>query len=47
MVLQQLSLLLILCGGGVNAKLTLVGDGARWSATFFTARLARSGWEWN
>lgn len=38
-VLQQLYLLLVLCGG-VNAKLSLLGDGARWIATFFAERLA-------
>jgi hypothetical protein len=38
-VLHQLYLLLILCGG-LTAKLTLLGDGARWIATFFRERLA-------
>lgn len=38
-VLHQLYLLLILCGG-LTAKLTLLGDGARWIATFFCERLA-------
>ena len=38
-VLQQLYLLLLL-GGGLTAKLTLLGDGARWIATFFKTRLA-------
>lgn len=40
MVLRQLYLLLILCGGGVTAKLTLLGDGAQWIAAFFRQRLA-------
>lgn len=40
MVLNQLYLLLVLCGGGLTAKLTLLGDGARWIAKFFTERLA-------
>jgi hypothetical protein len=39
MVLQQLYLLLMLCGGGLTAKITLLGDGARWIATFFKERL--------
>jgi len=38
-VLQQLYLLLLLCGG-VSAKLTLLGDGARWIATFFKTQIA-------
>jgi hypothetical protein len=38
-VLQQWYLLLVLCGG-LNAKLTLLGDGARWIATFFKTQLA-------
>lgn len=38
-VLQQLYVLLILCGG-LSAKLTLLGDGARWIGTFFLKRLA-------
>lgn len=29
MVLQQLFLLLMLCSGGMQAKITLLGDGAR------------------
>jgi hypothetical protein len=33
-------LLLVLCGGGVSAKVTLLGDGARWIANFFQERLA-------
>jgi len=39
-VLNQRYLLLVLCGGGLTAKLTLLGDGARWIAKFFTERLA-------
>ena len=39
-VLQQLYLLLLLCGG-VYSKLTLLGDGARWIATFFKTQIAR------
>lgn len=38
-VLQQLYVLLLLCGG-MSAKLTLLGDGARWIAAFFKTRLA-------
>jgi hypothetical protein len=38
-VLQQLHLLLLLCGG-LTAKLTLLGDGARWIATFFKTPIA-------
>lgn len=38
-VLQQLYLLLLLCGG-LTAKVTLLGDGARWIATFFREWLA-------
>ena len=41
MVLAQLWLLLRLCGGGVRAKVTLLGDGARWIGHFFQERLAR------
>ena len=37
-VLQQLYVLLVLCGG-ISAKLTLLGDGARWIAQFFKERL--------
>ena len=37
-VLQQLYGLLVLCGG-ISAKLTLLGDGARWIAQFFKERL--------
>ena len=40
MLLQQLFLLLRLCGGGLNAKITLLGDGARWITRFFQERLA-------
>ena len=40
MVLQQLLLLLRLCGGGLDAKITLLGDGARWITRFFQERLA-------
>lgn len=40
LVLQQLFLLLRLCGGGVSAKVTLLGDGARWIERFFEDRLA-------
>jgi hypothetical protein len=39
MVLRQLLLLLSLCGG-LNAKITLLGDGARWIMRFFEAHLA-------
>lgn len=39
MVLQQLYLLILLCGG-TTALLTLLGDGARWIRTFFAERLA-------
>ncbi len=42
LVLPQLFLLLVLCGGGVSAKVTLLGDGARWISRFFQERLA--GW---
>ena len=42
MVLQQLFLLLVLCSGGMQAKITLLGDGARWISRFFQERLA--GW---
>jgi hypothetical protein len=40
LVLLQLWLLLRLCGGGLTAKITLLGDGARWIAHFFQERLA-------
>lgn len=40
LVLQQLFLLLRLCGGGLNTKITLLGDGARWITRFFQERLA-------
>lgn len=39
MVLRQLFLLLTLCGGA-QAKITLLGDGARWIIHFFQERLA-------
>jgi len=39
-VLAQLWLLLRLCGGGLTAKVTLLGDGARWIGHFFQERLA-------
>jgi len=39
MVLRQLWLLLILCGG-LQAKGVLIGDGARWIMRFFEERLA-------
>ena len=39
MVLRQLLLLLILCGG-FNAKIVLLGDGARWIIRFFEKHLA-------
>lgn len=42
LVLPQLFLLLVLCGGGVSAKVTLLGDGARWISRFFQERL--TGW---
>jgi hypothetical protein len=38
-VFQQLYLLLLVCGG-LTAKLTLLGDGARWIATFFKTQIA-------
>jgi hypothetical protein len=40
LVLPQLFLLLCLCGGGGTAKVTLLGDGARWISHFFQQRLA-------
>jgi len=39
LVLQQLYLLILLCGGA-TALITLLGDGARWIRTFFAERLA-------
>jgi hypothetical protein len=39
MVLQQLFLLLVLCSAGTPAKVTLLGDGARWIMRFFQDRL--------
>jgi len=38
-VLDQLYLLLLLCGG-MHCLVTLLGDGARWIRTFFTERMA-------
>jgi hypothetical protein len=38
MVLRQLLLLLTLCGG-IHAKITLLGDGARWIMRFFEGHL--------
>jgi hypothetical protein len=40
MVLRQLYVLLILCGGGLTTKVTLLGDGAQWIAAFFCQHLA-------
>jgi len=40
MVLRQLFLLLRLCGGSVQTKVLLLGDGARWIMRFFQERLA-------
>lgn len=40
MVLRQLFLLLLLCGGGMQTKILLLGDGARWIMRFFQERLA-------
>jgi hypothetical protein len=40
MVLYQLYFLLVLCGGGLTTKVTLLGDGAQWIAAFFRQRLA-------
>jgi len=40
MVLRQLVLLLRLCGGNVETKVVLLGDGARWIRRFFQERLA-------
>ena len=40
MVLRQLFLLLLLCGGDVQTKILLLGDGARWIIRFFQERLA-------
>jgi mRNA-degrading endonuclease YafQ of YafQ-DinJ toxin-antitoxin module len=50
MVLRQLFLLLTLCGGP-RAKITLLGDGARWIINFFQDRLASWSlatliWDW-
>lgn len=40
LVLQRLFLLLVLCGGGVSAKIVLLGDGARRIIRFFQENLA-------
>jgi hypothetical protein len=40
LVLRQLFLLLRLCGGDVQTKILLLGDGARWIIRFFQERLA-------
>jgi hypothetical protein len=40
MVLRQLLLLLLLCGGNLKSKITLLGDGARWIMRFFQEHLA-------
>lgn len=40
LVLQQLLVVLLLCGGSLSAKVTLLGDGARWILRFFEDRLA-------
>lgn len=40
LMLQQLLLLLVLCSGGMQAHITLLGDGARWIIRFFQERLA-------
>jgi hypothetical protein len=40
MVLRQLFLLLMLCGGSAKTKVVLLGDGARWISRFFLERLA-------
>jgi hypothetical protein len=42
MVLRQLLLLLLLCGGNLKSKVILLGDGARWIMRFFQQHLA--GW---
>jgi len=39
-VLHQLLLLLMLCGGNFKTKITLLGDGARWIIRFYQERLA-------
>ena len=40
MVLRQLFLVLLLCGGNLKTKVVLLGDGARWIMCFFQERLA-------
>jgi hypothetical protein len=40
MVLRQLFLILLLCGGNLETKVVLLGDGARWIMCFFQERLA-------
>jgi hypothetical protein len=40
LVLQQLLLLLLLCRQGAQARVTLLGDGARWIIRFFQDQLA-------
>ena len=40
MVLRQLFLVLLLCGGSLKTKVVLLGDGARWIMRFFQERLA-------
>ena len=39
MVLRQLFLVLLLCGGNITTKVVLLGDGARWIMRFFQERL--------
>lgn len=39
MVLRQLFLVLLLCGGNLKTKVILLGDGARWIIRFFQERL--------
>jgi hypothetical protein len=39
MVLRQLFLVLLLCGGNLETKVVLLGDGARWIIRFFQERL--------
>lgn len=46
MVLRQLFLLLMLCGGSAKTKVVLLGDGARWIMRFFQERLAASRGRW-
>jgi len=40
LVLRQLFLLLLLCGGNLKTNVILLGDGARWIIRFFQERLA-------